>query len=379
MNSEPTIQRIRIDALDIELPRAFVGSTYQHHRRYTFVTTVALSDGTTVSSTSGHGHGDPGRVHRWTRTLGDLVIGRSLHDGDRNWQLMHRRAGACGPLEFPYAMGGLAVIDIALWNARGVVMGQPLCHLLGAEREPIPTMLVGGYYSDNGAAADAEALARAAERVGVSAVKLKVGGGERVADDVLKLSAFLDVPIGRPVAVVCDANRGWDVSQATEFVRHGEGHDRLAWVEEPLRGDLERVHARGLRAVSPVAIGSGQSESSVEGACTLVECQAVDVINTDASWCGGITGWLRVRDVAERHGVRVAHHAEPHLAIHLLAGRPQVGFAELYSEERDPVWYQLIDTPPVVDGAITAPDRPGLGLVIDHDFAKRHTTKVSER
>jgi L-alanine-DL-glutamate epimerase-like enolase superfamily enzyme len=58
--------------------------------------------------------------------------------------------------------------------------------------------------------------------------------------------------------------------------------------------------------------------------------------------------------------------------MHLLAGIRQRGYVEIYEPERDPVWYQMVDAPPVVGGAITAPYGPGIGLTIDESFVKRY-------
>jgi D-galactarolactone cycloisomerase len=69
----------------------------------------------------------------------------------------------------------------------------------------------------------------------------------------------------------------------------------------------------------------------------------------------------------------MGHHEEPQVASHLLAAMPNGTYAECFHPDRDPVWWNLIaNRPPLVDGEIALPHRPGLGWELDLDYVERY-------
>ena len=105
-----------------------------------------------------------------------------------------------------------------------------------------------------------------------------------------------------------------------------------------------------------------------------MEAGAVDFLNVDASIAGGITEWRRIAGAASFHGVRMVHHEEPQVAIHMLSAIPHSYCAELFQDPvRDPVWHQMyLGHPEPKDGKISPPDRSGLCIQIDYDFVERY-------
>lgn len=364
------IGRIDVAVLAVPLTEVFRASSYQITDRKTLLCTVLLSDGTRVSCHSGTGHEDAQLTATLATELGQLLVGRSLADMERNWQLLLNAAKAvASPRRQRYLMHAIGTVDAALWNALGLITGQPLCRLLGSDPEPVPAMLIGGYFAGGDPKEDAERAITAARAADAAAVKLKVGGQAPEADlEKLRWARELG---GETLEIVCDVNRAWDLTEARRFIDATEDY-RVEWLEEPVTWLTETTDLPVLRALGRVPICAGQSEISPQGALRLIQDGAVDVINFDATWGGGITGWRKVAGAAELTGVRVAHHAEPHLAMHLLAGRRSPGYVEIYEAERDPVWHGLVSAPAARDGCITAPDRPGLGLDMDEDFIAKH-------
>jgi L-alanine-DL-glutamate epimerase-like enolase superfamily enzyme len=100
---------------------------------------------------------------------------------------------------------------------------------------------------------------------------------------------------------------------------------------------------------------------------------AIDFCNFDSSWSGGATEWRRVAAAALSFDVAMAHHEEPQIASHLLASIPHGTFLEVFSAERDPIWWNLVaNRPPIVDGSMTLPTGPGLGWELDGDYIEAH-------
>jgi D-galactarolactone cycloisomerase len=71
--------------------------------------------------------------------------------------------------------------------------------------------------------------------------------------------------------------------------------------------------------------------------------------------------------------VAMAHHEEPQIAAHLLASIPHGTFLEVFSPERDPIWWNLVaNRPPIVAGHMALPNGPGLGWELDADYIEAH-------
>ena len=87
-----------------------------------------------------------------------------------------------------------------------------------------------------------------------------------------------------------------------------------------------------------------------------MEAGAIDVCNFDASWSGGYTNWRRMAAAARLYNVELAHHEEPHVAMHLLASQPNGTYLEVFHPDRDPIWWEMVaNRPEIIDGRMTLP------------------------
>jgi len=130
---------------------------------------------------------------------------------------------------------------------------------------------------------------------------------------------------------------------------------------------------RRVRQQINVPVTAGQSELSATGCRRLIEEDAVDIINFDASWGGGPTAWRKVAAVAETNNTKIGHHEEPHLAMHLLASVPNALFLEGFHPDMDPIFHDmLIDPPEIADGRLTLPKEPGLGIHLNWEYINEH-------
>ena len=149
-----------------------------------------------------------------------------------------------------------------------------------------------------------------------------------------------------PDFVLCaDANQGWTPTEAVRFARLVEDLD-LHWFEEPCIWSNDRRAMRDVRFAGGVRVCAGQSEFSAGGCRDLMVEGAIDFCNFDSSWSGGATEWRRVAAAAVAFDVAMAHHEEPQIASHLLASIPHGTFLEVFSAERDPIWWNLVANRP---------------------------------
>ena len=170
-----------------------------------------------------------------------------------------------------------------------------------------------------------------------------------------------------PDFVLCaDANQGWTPAEAVRFARLVEDLD-LHWFEEPCRWSNDRRAMRDVRFAAGVprlrraerVLGRRVPRSDGRGRDRLLQLR---LARGRAARPSGAAS----PPPPSPFDVAMAHHEEPQIASHLLASIPHGTFLECFSADRDPIWWNLVaNRPPIVDGRMTLPDRPGLGWELD--------------
>ncbi len=201
--------------------------------------------------------------------------------------------------------------------------------------------------------------------------KVKVGGLSAEADTA-RVAACRD-GVGPDWIIAVDANRGWPVGEAVKFARLVERYD-IRWFEEPCHWYDDAFGMAEVRQRTTIPINAGQSEITSHGVRRLIAAGAVDIVNFDASEAGGITEWRRAAGMCRVHGIEMAHHEEPQIAVHMLAAVPHGTYVECFPDpERDPLWAAFIkNRPPIKNGIIEIPKAPGFGLELDWDMVEKY-------
>ncbi len=365
--SSLTIARIETIPIRVPLGRVYRGSHYRMTHRSTTIVRVHTEEG--IVGEAYAGDEDAGLFEIDTIVHDEIaprLIGEDAFAIERCWELARpatfdilrdRRLGlvACG------------CVDLALWDAIGKALGQPLWRLWGGYRNELPMMSIGGYYDSP--LSIPEEIADLRER-GIEAMKFKVGGADPVTDAARFRQAR--EAAGPDFVLAADANQGFTRDDAIRFARLVEDLD-LHWFEEPCRWHNDRRAMRDVRMMAGVRVCAGQSEFGIGGVRDLMVEGAIDFCNFDSSWSGGPTEWRRAAAMALAFDVQMAHHEEPQASSHLLASIPHGGFVECFHPDRDPIWWNLIaNRPPLVDGRIALSSRPGLGWELDLDYIERH-------
>ena len=363
------IRDVSVKLVEAPLSRIFRGSTYQVPSRCTIIVRLETDDGLVGEIYSGDERTDYRYIRRLIlETFRHAYIGEDPMAVERIWDLMFRLTPH--QANKAAAMQAISAIDLAVWDLIGKSLDTPLYRLLGGCKPEVP--IIGYTYFDDGedSGSEAEVVLLQQER-GYAGTKLKVGD-DVVARDVRRVEAIRSL-VGDDFILACDANRAWSVEQALDFARNVASLN-VAWLEEPVRWHNEVDGMRRVRESTSIPVTAGQSESSGFGCMNLMKAGAVDFLNVDASIAGGITEWRRVAAAASYFGVGMVHHEEPQVSIHLLSAIPHSFCAELFQDpERDPVWHQMyLDHPEPSQGMIRPPDRPGLGIQIDHEFVERY-------
>jgi D-galactarolactone cycloisomerase len=270
------------------------------------------------------------------------------------------QSGEPGPIA--QVIGG---IDTALWDLAARRAGEPLWRLLGGKRDRIPAY-ASGINPDR-----AVDQAMAAKAAGFRAFKLKIGfGAER---DLANLQA-LRASLGPETPIAVDANQAWDLDQAITMSQALAHHDPL-WLEEPLAADSPAENWWRLAEASPIPLAAGENLRGDSAFDAAIAAGALRVIQPDLAKWGGISGCL---PLARRIGAAGLLYC-PHFlgggigllaSAHLLAAAGGDGMLEVDSNPNPLREGLAAPFPPLDDGQLVLPDRPGLGVEPDHELQR---------
>ncbi|MEW6216540.1 MAG: mandelate racemase/muconate lactonizing enzyme family protein [Candidatus Bipolaricaulota bacterium] len=374
------VEELTAIPLEVRLTRPFSGSTYTITKRCTTVVRISVDGGRSATIWGGdeksYGLELAGYLNGPIR---DVLVGRDPTMVTALWTAMADMVREVQSVEPDEArerhlrMKAIALADIALWALLAEVADMPLYRVMGGYSSALPVIGIVGYHTPG---SPLDGLRREVERcanMGLGGVKLKVGHGT-LKEDLARIGAVREVG-GRDFMIACDANMGWSLAQATSFVRALEAEKfELIWLEEPV-GWLHQYDGMSrLRERQSTPICSGQNEILATECKQLILRGCVDVLNTDVTVCGGITPWRDLAGMAALWpSVRMAHHEEPQIAMHLLASAPNAVCVELFPDPaRDPIWDGLpASKPKISQGKLHLPDGPGLGVEIDWDFVDK--------
>lgn len=362
------IERIEVVPLVVPLAETFRGSKYSMSERATLITRIYTDDGIVGECYNGdevHTQHEIARI--MIEELGPLIIGRDPLLVEQCWDAML-------PPTFDIlrdrrlVVMAMGAIDSALWDIAGQAAQLPIHKLWGGFRTEIPIVAIGGYYGKT----DAELAGEMEDYLsyGLAGCKLKIGGATP-AEDARRFEVARKAG-GDDFVLTVDANQGYTVTEAVEFVRL-VGADNIRWFEEPVKWHNDVRWMRDVRFLAGVRVAAGQSEFTRQGMGQLIESGAIDVCNFDASWSGGPTEWRRIAGMALVFGVEMGHHEEVQIAAQMLASVPHGTYTEVFHPTRDPLFWDLIaNREPIEDGMYQLPTGPGWGLELDADYIAKY-------
>lgn len=374
------ITRVEVIPLVRRLEEEFSGGTYRIVNRNTLVTRVHTDAGIVGQVFGGDEDQRQTQVVNLIRDhFAPMLVGEDARDVERLWQKMfasnidlgNRAIHVLDLNNRAILMQAIAAVDMAVWDALGKLYGVPLYKLLGGCRDKVPIIAIGGYYrAGQGQNALNEEMLHYKE-LQLAGVKFKVGRVS-VAEDVERVRLVREA-VGDDFVIVCDANQAWTPDQAIEFCR-AAAPLKIGWIEEPVRWYDQLEGLRLVRENSPIPVTAGQGEISRYGCRDLVVQGRVNNLNVDVTIAGGVTEWKKIADMADHFHVKMAHHEEAQVALHLLAAIPHSLYVEIFpNPKRDPMWFELpLEQPRIRNGFMELPSGPGLGLELNEEIIDRY-------
>ncbi|MFB7355828.1 mandelate racemase/muconate lactonizing enzyme family protein [Streptomyces gardneri] len=302
--------------------------------------------------------------------LAPLLIGQDALATTAVWERLYQGQAAGGHNRGFY-IEALAGIDLALWDLRGKLAGEPVHRLLGGPlRERIDCYASPVALHADPADSARQALGFVAD--GFKALKVKIGRGERT--DRAHLTAVREA-VGEDVEILTDVNCAYDLDQATRVggVLRDLG---ISWYEEPLQVD-DLANLGELRRRTGLTIVNGETHFTRFDLRESLLNRAIDVFMPNVARCGGITEATRLAALASAFHVDIAPHGVGSgvslcAALQLCAATPNLRTYE-YNRLPNPIRERILTNPPEFkDGALTVPQSPGLGADVDWDTVDRY-------
>jgi L-alanine-DL-glutamate epimerase-like enolase superfamily enzyme len=170
-----------------------------------------------------------------------------------------------------------------------------------------------------------------------------------------------------------DANGAYSVKQAVDMASRFAAHG-VSWMEEPVSSDnLRGLHLIRNEAPAKMEIAAGEYGYRLSYFENMLQAQAVDVLQADATRCGGITGFLRAGTVAKARHMPFSAHCAPSLHVQAAPALPNFRHAE-YFHDHVRIEKMLFDGFCEPVEGVMKPDlgRPGLGLEFKHQDAEEY-------
>jgi L-alanine-DL-glutamate epimerase-like enolase superfamily enzyme len=321
--------------------------------RTTIVVVHATADATTGV---GYTYADKSAADLIASTLSAVVTANSAMDVEANYvAMMHtvRNLGRQG-----IAAAAISAVDVALWDLKARLLGLPLVSLIGGIREGVRVYGSGGFTSYSIDQLQRQLSGWIAD--GITAVKMKVGRDPSA--DRERVARARDA-IGPDPELFVDANGAYSVkqslSEAEGFADHG-----VTWFEEPVSSDdLEGLRVVRDRAPAGMEIAAGEYGYEPQYFRRMASAGAVDVLQADATRCGGVTGFLRAAAISDAWCLPMSAHTAPGIHVHLCCGAARIRHLE-YFYDHVRIERLLFDGVVRPEKGELRPDRsrPGLGL-----------------
>ena len=306
------------------------------------------------------------------------LIGQDAFDIARLVERLHRGGfGGIGPgNQRRYSNQILTGVELALWDAVGKALGQPVHRLLGgAVRDEIAYF---GFVQGDGPE-EVAAHARDLAGQGFEVIYLKVGRGDAL--DLANTQAVRAAIGGRRLRV--DANEAWDTLTARRMIALLAPFD-LEFVEQPAPAESPSALGR-LRRASPVPIAADQLVMTPQDVFETCRHEAADLIVLGIHEAGGLLGWRKAAAVAEAAGLNVCLHGVYESGITTCASN-QVAATVANLDDGNQIMAQLLAEDIVAAPLLTPRDArlpvlegPGLGCELDSDAVGRAAERYRKR
>jgi len=323
---------------------------------------------------------DNGRMDVLHPILNRLVIPYFIGKDVRDWEehlFGVYRQGDNYKLQGLALWSPVALVEFAVLDLLGRLTGQSLGELLGGViRTRIPFYVASGR-RDTTPEQEISYLKGLIEQTGAQAVKYRLGGRMSRNEDAMpgrteKLIPLSRKALGDKMVIHADANSSYDPPQAIRVGRMLEDIQAIHY-EEPCPFDNFDATKQVADTLSiPVALG--EQESSQWRFQWMIRDRVADIVQPDLFYYGGLVRSIRVARMAEVCDLATTVHLSGGFgfvySLHFASCTPKIGPWQEYKKGVE-TYGQWFDPPlRIIDGALTVPKGPGVGLADPKEILK---------
>jgi L-alanine-DL-glutamate epimerase-like enolase superfamily enzyme len=301
--------------------------------------------------------------------LAPLLIGADAMAVGAAWNAMARSIRNLG--RPGVASMAISAVDTALWDLKARLLGVSLLALFGKVRDEIAVYGSGGFTSYSREQLQNQLGCWA--RSGMRRVKMKIG--REPARDGERVRAARDA-VGDACEIFVDANGAYNrkeaLAMAEPFAASG-----VTWFEEPVSSDdLEGLRLVRDRAPAGMDIAAGEYGYDLFYFRRILNAGAVDVLQADATRCGGYTGFLAVSALCQAAPIPLSAHTAPSLHAHVCCAAAPACHVE-YFHDHVRIEQMLLDGALKAESGALHPDisRPGAGIDLKRKDAERYAVR----
>jgi galactonate dehydratase len=294
---------------------------------------------------------------------------------------------------FAGAQGGqyvaaLSAVETALWDLAGKALGVPVYQLLGGKMRDRIRIYCDSQTEDP---ADPQAPAKLAQirDLGFTAVKIDIDefndpmrwdrvnwtASNAEIDHMVRKMAFVRESFDKRVDLAVDMHGRYDATTGKRVAKEAEPF-KLLFLEEPV--PAENVDAmRDIRESTSTPICCGENLFLRHGFREVLEKRAADIIMPDLQKCGGLLEGRKIADMAHVYYVPFAPHCVVSpigtmASCHVCAAVPNFLVLEWHWIQRLELWRNFVQQGDIIEkGFVTLPDRPGLGVDMNEEAARK--------
>lgn len=306
------------------------------------------------------------------RQMARLILGE---DPARIDALVDRCVDANMKFPWSFVCRALAGIDTALWDLYGKIEGKSVCALLGGKPKAFP-VYGSSMRRDIAPEDEAARLVRLRDSHGFTAFKIRVGQATGHDADAApgrteRLIPTIRRAVGEEITLLADGNSCYTPPRAIEVGRRMEDNGYF-WFEEPCPY-WELEWTAEVAAALTMNVAGGEQDNDLAQWRRMIRMNAVDVVQPDLCYIGGLTRAWRVAKMAQQAGKQVVPHSAnlsmvTLFALHFMAAVPNAGpFVEFTIEGdlSESLYHPKLE---VKEGKVSIPDGPGWGVTVDSDW-----------
>ena len=318
------------------------------------------------------------------KMVAPFYLGRNPWDLERIWEECLRRLH-----KFPgsFVHRALCGIDTALWDLNAKSAGQPVYRLLGgADRTAVP-MYASSMRRETAPEEEADRIEQAIAEGGFRCAKIKIGDMMGRDTDpspgrTERLIPLMRERLGEDIDIHADGNGGYSPAMAIKVGRMLEEHNYFHFEEPCPFTQIENTAV--VAAALDIPVAGGEQDYSLEQFRRMIDMQAVDIVQPDIGYIGGISPARKVAFMAEAAGIPCTPHCANQsmlqvFTLHFAAAMPACTQYQEWSIEDNQGWAKEIYEPAleVKGGSVSVTDAPGWGVSIMPSYTENAEKQVS--